>query len=109
MAVRLLASLLLLTAVATAGCSGEDSPPAGQVEIHGFAFDPATLTVQSGAVVHFVNHDSAPHTATADGGAFDSGTIAGGNSGEITAGAAGTYPYHCTIHPSMTGTLVVTS
>lgn len=108
MALRFAASLVLLSSLALAGCSGDDNVPAGEIQIHGSAYDPASLTVRSGAVVHVVNHDSVAHTVTADGGAFDSGSIAGGTSGEVVAGDPGTYPYHCTVHPSMKGTLVVT-
>jgi plastocyanin len=55
------------------------------------------------------NHDSTAHTLTATAGkAFDTGTIGAGKSGTFTApAAAGSYPYICTIHQFMHGTLIV--
>ena len=87
------------------------SPAAGQalgVTISGFAFVPRSLTVQVGDAVSWRNADSAAHTATADGGAWDTKAIAGnGTSLPVLMSAAGTFPYHCAIHPGMTGTVVV--
>lgn len=106
MALRPVAFLLALSALALAGCSsGEHDDP--EVGIHGNAFDPATLTIQAGQHVHFNNHDGVSHTATSDSGAFDTGNIAGGASGEAHFDRAGTFPYHCKIHPAMKGTIVV--
>ena len=69
--------------------------------------DPDTVTV--GQTVAWKNVDSMEHTATSDAsGAFNTGTIAAGaTSASITMGTAGKFPYHCGLHPSMTGTLVV--
>lgn len=78
----------------------------GAVTIAGFAFDPTTITVQVGDSVTWTNQDSTAHTATANG-AFDTGNIANGASKSITFATAGTFAYHCTIHPTMTGTVVV--
>src|SRR5215208_3638946 len=77
------------------------------VTIAGFAYDPATITVSVGDSVTWTNNDGAGHTATADNGSFDTGTIGDGASGSVTFPAAGTFAYHCTIHSSMTGTVVV--
>jgi plastocyanin len=77
------------------------------VSIHGFAFDPATITVAVGDSVTWTNGDPTAHTATGDGGAFDAGTVAAGASKTVVFSIAGTYPYHCAIHPSMTATVVV--
>jgi len=78
------------------------------VVIKNFAFGPATMTVAPGTKITVVNQDRAPHTVTAVNKSFDTGTIAGGKSGQITAPSTpGTYPYICTIHPSMAGTLIV--
>ncbi len=78
------------------------------VVIKNFAFGPATMTVAPGTKITVVNQDRAPHSVTAVNKSFDSGTIAGGQRGEITApNTPGTYPYVCTLHPSMTGTLIV--
>jgi plastocyanin len=78
------------------------------VTIRNFAFVPLSLTVAPGTAITVANQDRAPHTMTAGNRAFDSGTIPGGQSGQITAPSTpGTYPYFCTIHPSMTGVLIV--
>ena len=78
------------------------------VVIKNFGFGPATMVVSPGTKITVVNQDKAPHTMTAVNKAFDTGTIPGGQSGVLTAPSTpGTYPYVCTIHPSMTGTLIV--
>ncbi|WP_240134750.1 cupredoxin domain-containing protein [Streptomyces sp. MUM 178J] len=80
-----------------------------RITIRDFAFTPPTLTVSPGATVTVVNQDSASHTVTAtDGESFDTGEIAGGRSATFTApDTPGTYPFFCSIHPRMTGTLTV--
>jgi plastocyanin len=77
------------------------------VDISGFAFSPRELTVKIGDTVTWTNADAQSHTATADDSAFDSGTIGGNASKSVTLTKAGTFAYHCRIHPQMTGTLVV--
>jgi plastocyanin len=88
------------------------SPPtaaAAQIVIDNFAFSPAHLTVHPGQTVTVVNRDSVTHTLTAKpGSAFDTGLINPGKSATFTAPTTpGTYPYVCTIHASMHGTLTV--
>jgi len=78
-----------------------------KVEIADFAYDPDPVTIQAGGKVTWINRDSAPHTATADDGSFDTGTIDEGKLASETFKQAGTYAYHCTIHPSMHGTIEV--
>ena len=77
------------------------------VAISGFAFSPATLTINVGDRVTWTNSDSVAHTATASNGAFDTGDIAEGQSASVRFTKAGTYAYSCTPHPSMTGTIRV--
>ncbi len=74
-----------------------------------YAFKPATLTVTVGTTVTWTNTGSAAHTVTADDGSFGSGTLQGGATFRQTFSKAGTYAYHCSIHSSMTATVVVTS
>lgn len=78
------------------------------VQIQDFAFRPVALTVPVNSTVTFTNHDSAPHTASANDGSFDTGTLKQGQSMTITFTRAGTYAYFCQFHPFMRGTLVVT-
>jgi plastocyanin len=78
------------------------------VVIKNFAFGPASLTVAPGTKITVVNQDQAPHAVTASDGSFGTGTLAGGQRGEITAPSSrGSYSYGCTIHPYMTGMLIV--
>lgn len=87
------------------------SAPAGsaQIVIQNFAFSPATLTVHPGVQVVALNKDTTTHTVTAtDNTSFSTGDIAPGKSATFTAPKkAGTYPYICSIHPFMKGTLTV--
>jgi plastocyanin len=121
---RIVSSLAVLGSAAAllAGCGTSSTPstakaPAASVDsssqssaikMDNFAFSPTTLTVSHGAVVDVTNDDSAAHTVTADDGhSFDTGSLAPGKSGKLTAPNPGRYAYHCTIHPFMHGTLVV--
>lgn len=78
------------------------------VNIASFKFDPGTITVAKGTIVTFVNSDAAPHTATADDGSFDTGSISQGGSAKITFNTAGTFTYFCIFHPAMTASITVT-
>lgn len=120
--------LAALLAIALVGCSGggsyggsATSTPSGSsgaggtstggaaegttVTEQGFAFNPSTLTVKVGDTVTFTNQDSAPHNVKIDG--QELGTQAQGESKTWTATRAGSFPYVCTIHPSMTGQITV--
>jgi LPXTG-motif cell wall-anchored protein len=77
------------------------------VPIQGFAFKPATVTVNEGDTVTWTNQDTAPHTATASDGSFDTGSLKKGASGSHTFSQAGSFAYICSIHPNMKGTVVV--
>lgn len=77
------------------------------VSIANFAFDPAELEVAAGTEVSWTNDDRAPHTVTADGGAFDSGTLEPGDTFSVAVEGNGPVTYACMIHPEMTGTIVV--
>ncbi len=73
-------------------------------------FSPATFHVAVGGTVTWLNTDSTTHTVTSDPGnpvAFDSGSLTTGEVVRFTLLQPGTYPYHCTPHPQMTGTIVV--
>jgi plastocyanin len=94
------------TTGATTATTG--SPGAGNaVTIAGFAFSPASLTVKVGDAVTWTNNDSTTHTVTADDGSFSSGDVAPGATFSFTFKKAGSFGYHCSIHPSMTATVVV--
>lgn len=77
------------------------------VTIQNFAFSPASLSVKVGDTVTWNNNDNASHTVTANDGSFNIGTINPGNTGSYTFTKAGTYPYYCSFHPNMKGTITV--
>lgn len=89
-----------------------DEPASGDaVAIAGFAYDPTTIEVSAGATVTWINEDGAQHTVTAGEPGTPADTfgesVDPGSSAEITFEEAGTFPYFCTIHPSMTAEVVV--
>lgn len=101
----LLFSLVLVTRL---NIGSARAAAAVQVAIQNFAFSPSTLQVAPGTTVTWTNRDQAPHTVTSDSNAWaDSGTLNTGQSFSHTFTVAGTYAYHCTVHPTMTATVVV--
>lgn len=84
-----------------------DAVRAEKVSIVEFAYDPDPVVIEEGGKVIWVNRDSAPHTATADDGSFDTGTIATDKLKSESFKQAGTYTYFCEIHPDMHGTIEV--
>lgn len=96
-----------------APAAGILSPPAKaepktvQVEIKSFAFVPASVEIALGDTVRWTNRDFAPHTATADDRAWDTGQLKAEASGEFRPTKAGTIKYHCQYHPVMKATIVV--
>jgi plastocyanin len=83
------------------------TPPT--VHIRNDAFTPASLTVQAGTTVTFINDDDDAHTVTADDGSWDSDGLNQTESWKHTFTKAGKVTYHCTVHPFMHGTIVVKS
>lgn len=77
------------------------------VSISNFSFQPQTLQVKVGSTVTWANNDATSHTVTSDTGVFDSGTLTPGGSFSFTFTQAGTFAYHCNIHPNMKGTIIV--
>jgi len=79
-----------------------------RIEIKDFAFNPQTITVKSGQKITWINHDEEPHTVVSVGKKFQkSSALDTDQEFSITAGAPGTYEYFCSVHPKMTGTIVV--
>jgi plastocyanin len=93
--------------------SGNAPAPSGEavraakVKIVEFVYGPDPVTIQVGGKVTWQNEDTAPHTATADDGSFDTGTLERGKIKSETFKQAGTYTYFCEIHPTMHGTVEV--
>jgi len=93
---------------ASPGNGGTPSGPAtNEVWIQGNSFNPASLTVPVNTTVKWTNKDAAAHTVTSTSGAFDSGNIVSGNVYTKQFTTAGTYPYKCTLHSNMNGTIIV--
>jgi plastocyanin len=120
----LIGIIFLVLACMAAGCASPQAAPASPapaaspsapgggdaITIKNFAFSPATLAVNTGTTVTWTNKDSAPHIVVSDTGApqaFSSESLSDGASFIFTFTQAGTYPYHCSIHPSMKGTIMV--
>ncbi len=95
-------------ATAAAQPTVEPAAATAEVTIKGFAFAPTTLQVKVGTTVTWTNQDSAPHTITSDTGAWkDSPDLPTGQSFSFTFTQAGSYPYHCGVHPSMKASVEV--
>lgn len=92
---------------ASSTSSASVSGGATAVQIKNYNFAPDTLTVKAGTKVTWTNHDATAHTATADGGSFDTATLNQGQSKTIVFMRPGTYSYHCIFHAFMTGTIKV--
>jgi plastocyanin len=79
-----------------------------KIEIKDFAFNPQTITVKAGEKVTWINRDEEPHTVVSVEKQFKKSTALDTDQEfTITAGAPGTYTYFCSVHPKMTGTIVV--
>ncbi len=79
-----------------------------KIEIKDFAFNPQTITVKAGEKVTWINRDEEPHTVVSVEKQFKKSTALDTDQEfTITAGAPGTYMYFCSVHPKMTGTIVV--
>lgn len=106
--VRATALLLVFTTVTGAAVfAAPVAPKTHTVTIEGMRFVPEKLTVRRGDHVVWVNDDPLPHTVTGRAGGFDSHSIAPNAAWRYVAGKPGTFPYRCTFHPTMTGTLTV--
>ncbi|MGE5244863.1 MAG: plastocyanin/azurin family copper-binding protein [Betaproteobacteria bacterium] len=116
----LLATGLLASAVACGGSSNSNptspSPPASSADVTvgivgdraSQSYSPSPVTMRVGQTIAWHNNDSITHTATQDAGTFNTGNLAAGaTSAPVTMSTAGTFTYHCTIHPGMVGTVTV--
>src|SRR5262245_44284432 len=117
-----LSRVFLAAAIAAAfsACGGSSSTPttptptgtvvsivSGSSNLTTNAYAPNPVNVAVGGTVSWVNNDNTPHTATANNGQFDSGNLAPGASFSRTFTTAGSFPYKCTLHPGMVGTVNV--
>lgn len=111
--------LLLFLFCICLGCSKKSSSGGGggggggggttpTVNIQSMAFTPSSISVKAGTVIKWQNNDAVSHTVTSNDGTSFNMTVAPGASVNITFSTAGSFPYHCSFHPSMTGTVTVT-
>jgi plastocyanin len=101
-----LATALIVMALGL-GARSVAAQESAAVSIVDFAFQPASVELATGGTVTWTNTGQAPHTVTADDGSFDSGTLSPGATFSQTFATAGTFTYHCNIHPQMTATVIV--
>jgi plastocyanin len=78
-----------------------------EVKIDNFSFGPATITVAAGTTVTWTNHDDIPHTVVSEDEVFKSKVLDTDEKFSFTFTKPGTYGYFCSVHPKMTGKVVV--
>jgi plastocyanin len=100
---------ILVSLGESARVKANDQPSAAnaEVKIDNFSFGPQTLTVPVGSTVTWTNRDDIPHTSVSTDGVFKSKVMDTDEKFSYTFAKAGTYPYYCSIHPKMTGQVVV--
>lgn len=84
-----------------------DDNPAAQVKIDNFVFSPNQLTVPTGSTIRWTNHDDIPHNVVSDDKSFKSKVLDTDETFAYTFTRPGTYTYFCSIHPKMTGKVIV--
>jgi plastocyanin len=103
----MIAIVLLLAGVASINANAQQAAQAAEVKIDNFSFAPETLTVAVGTTVTWTNRDDIPHTIVSTDGVFKSKVRDTDEKFSYTFAKAGTYPYYCSVHPKMTGKIVV--
>jgi len=103
----MIAMLLLFVGSPSVTATDQPSGANAEVKIDNFVFGPQTITVPVGATVTWTNKDDIPHTTVSTDGVFKSKVMDTDEKFSYTFAKAGTYPYYCTIHPKMTGKIVV--
>ncbi len=96
----------LVLACAAAAAKAEDAQAKVEVTIDNFTFNPPNMTVKTGTTVTWSNHDDIPHTVVSLQ-KFKSKALDSEDSFSFTFTTPGTYKYFCSLHPHMTGTIVV--
>ncbi|MBN8735677.1 MAG: cupredoxin family copper-binding protein [Xanthomonadales bacterium] len=108
--------LFVIAALLSAACAAQGASPTTstqpantyQVAVTMFKFQPAKLQIPAGATVTWTNHDEEPHTVTSAGDGFKSSpALDTGDHYSAVFTRPGTYAYYCSVHPQMTGTIVV--
>jgi len=105
--IAILLFLLFLAGSCSKSSTPKDTPGTNEVLIQDMAFDPVTITVSANTTITWTNKDAVSHTVTSNTGLFDSGNIQANGTYSHLFDTPGNYPYHCIIHPEMTGTVIV--
>ena len=100
-------ALISLQAVPPGVAAAPASAGKAEVKIDNFSFSPVALTVKAGTQITWTNGDDIPHTVVSNGHTFKSKVLGTGEKFTFTADKPGTYSYSCSIHPNMTGKVVV--
>lgn len=103
----MLRAAAILATTLLGGSTLADAPESTRIMVKNFAFSPVPLVVPAGTTVTWTNMDDEPHTAVSDTGAFRSGALDTKESFSFKFDRPGTYHFTCSIHPSMTGTVIV--
>jgi len=109
LATTVMIALMLLAETPSVAVAANDQPSgaSADVKIDNFSFGPQTLTVSVGTTVVWTNRDDIPHTVISTDGVFKSKVRDTDEKFSYTFTKAGTYPYFCSVHPKMTGKVVV--
>ncbi len=106
-----LKALMYGSATPTPQVTSQTSPSSkttqNEIQIKNYSYSPESITVKVGDKVTWINQDSVGHSATADDNSFDTGVLSTGQSMNVTFSKAGTFSYHCSVHPSMKATIIV--
>jgi len=100
-------SLVLAACSPSAPAASGPASGGSAVTIQNFAFSPVSLTVAAGTTVTWTDKDNTEHTVSADDGSFGSQKLTPGATFSETFSTPGTYAYHCSIHRTMTATVIV--
>jgi plastocyanin len=107
LAIPAMIAMLLLAGPSRVAATDQSSTSNAEVKIDNFSFGPQTVTVPVGATVTWVNHDDIPHTVVSTDGVFKSKVRDTDEKFSYTFTKAGIYSYFCSVHPKMTGQVVV--
>ena len=98
--------IIILGAVAVSGCTSQST---NTITIQNSSFNPSMLTITVGTTVTWINKANGTMDVTSDSGLFSSGNLTNGQSFNYTFNNTGTFPYHSSINPSMTGQIIVSN
>jgi plastocyanin len=107
LAMSVMIALLLLGGTPSLTANDQPAAASADVKIDNFSFGPQELRVAVGSTVTWTNRDDIPHTVVSTDGVFKSKVRDTDEKFSYTFDKAGTYPYFCSIHPKMTGKIIV--